>query len=130
MNGIRFLPTKVHGALDYLVGIVLILSPWIFGFSEVVGAAQNAPLVLGIILILYSLFTDYEWGVFKVLGFGYHLTIDFLVSAVLVLSPWIFGFSDEKTSAWLLHVIVGLVVIAVVLVSQTTPEEGSGAAAN
>ena len=117
----RFLPTKVHGVLDYLVGLALIFAGNIFGFSDVGGAAVNVPRVLGIILIIYALFTNYEWGVWKVLSMYYHLWIDFLAAAFLALSPWLFGFHDEKNSAWVPHLVIGLVVIVVVLVSQTAP---------
>lgn len=117
----KFLPTKIHGVLDYIVGIALILAPMIFDFTDVGGAAVFIPRLLGVVLIIYSLFTNYEWGVFKVLGMPYHLTIDFLASAFLALSPWIFGFHDQKKAAWVPHVVVGIVVILVVLVSQTQP---------
>ena len=30
----RFIPTKFHAPLDYIVGAALIASPWIFQFSE------------------------------------------------------------------------------------------------
>ena len=43
----RFIPTKVHGALDYIVGIALIAAPWLFGFAGVGGAAVIIPVVLG-----------------------------------------------------------------------------------
>lgn len=118
----KFLPTKVHGVLDYLVGIALILAPNIFMFSDVGGAAVTIPRIIGVVLIIYSLFTNYEWGLVKVLGMPYHLIIDFLASAFLALSPWIFGFHDQKVNAWLPHVVVGIVVILVVLVSKTQPE--------
>ena len=126
----KFLPTKVHGVLDYLVGAALILAPNIFMFSEVGGAAVFIPRLLGVVLIIYSLFTNYEWGVFKVLGMPYHLTIDFLASAFLALSPWIFGFHKDKVNAWLPHVVVGIVVILVVLVSQTQPSYKESAKAH
>jgi cyanate permease len=51
----------------------------------------------------------------------YHLVVDFIAAALLAVSPWLFGFSDEKSNAWLPHVVVGVVVILVVLMSQTTP---------
>jgi hypothetical protein len=117
----RFLPTKIHGLLDYLVGIALILAPSIFQFSNVGGAAVFIPRLLGVVLIAYSIFTNYEWGIFKVVSMPYHLTIDFLASVFLVLSPFLFGFSGDKINAWLPHVVVGVVVILVVLVSQTQP---------
>ena len=30
----RFLSTRVHGAVDYLTGALLIISPWLFGFAS------------------------------------------------------------------------------------------------
>ena len=53
MNAIRFLPTSVHGVLDYLVGIALIAAPYLFGFASVGGIAVYLPIILGIGLILY-----------------------------------------------------------------------------
>ncbi len=125
----KFLPTKIHGLLDYLVGIALILAPMIFKFSDIGGAAVWIPRVLGITLIVYSFFTNYEWGVVKVLPMTYHLVVDFLASAFLALSPFLFGFHNDKKNAWLPHVVVGIVVILVVLVSQTKPGGSSAKSA-
>ncbi|HEY6539777.1 MAG TPA: SPW repeat protein [Ktedonobacteraceae bacterium] len=123
MNSIRFLPTSVHGVLDYLVGIALIAAPWIFGFAYVGGAAVIVPIVLGIALIVYSLVTRYEWGIpgIKFLPMPYHLAIDFVAAAFLAASPWIFGFASKPLNVWLPHLVVGIVVVLVVLVSQTHP---------
>lgn len=118
----KFIPTKVHGALDYIVAIALIFAPMIFGFMSVGGAAVIIPIVLGIGLFLYSLFTKYEWGLVKVLGMPYHLVIDVLASLLLVASPFIFGFYDPSMwNVWVPHVVVGVAVILVVIFSQTQP---------
>src|SRR5262249_59569310 len=58
----RFIPTKLHAPLDYIVGAVLIAGPWTFQYSDS-GAATAISIVLGIGLIAYSLFTNYELGV-------------------------------------------------------------------
>ena len=71
--GIRFIPTKVHGALGYIVAVALLLAPMIFGFQSVGGAAVAVPMILGAGLFLYSLCTNYEWGVFKIISMPYHL---------------------------------------------------------
>ncbi len=130
MNSIRFLPTSVHGVLDYLVGIALIAAPWIFGFAYVGGAAVYVPIILGIALIVYSLVTKYELGVpgIKFLPMPYHLVIDFVAAAFLAASPWIFGFASKPLNVWLPHLVVGVVVILVVLVSQTHPRTAATAA--
>ncbi len=129
MQAVRFLPTKVHGVLDYVVGIALILAPNIFQFSDLGGPAAWIPRLLGIVLILYSLLTKYEWGVFKVVPMSYHLIVDFLAALFLAASPFIFGFFRDSLNVWLPHLIVGIVVILVVIVSQTQPGRALRAAA-
>lgn len=117
----RFIPTKVHGVLDYVVAIALMFAPMIFGFSSVGGAAVVIPVVLGIGLFLYSLFTNYEWGLVRVIGMPYHLIIDVVASVFLLLSPWLFGFANQAWNVWVPHVAVGIAVILVVLFSKTAP---------
>ncbi len=131
MNSIRFIPTSVHGVLDYLVGIVLIAAPWIFRFAYVGGAAVIVPIVLGIALIVYSLVTRYEWGIpgIKFLPMPVHLVTDFVAAAFLAASPWIFGFYNNPLNVWLPHLVVGIVVVLVVLVSQTHPHTMAATAA-
>lgn len=117
----RFIPTKVHGALDYIVGIALIAAPWLFGFASVGGAAVIIPVILGVGLIVYSLFTKYELGPFGFIPMPVHLGFDVAASLFLALSPWIFGFAGEALNVWLPHVVVGAAVILVVLFSQSQP---------
>lgn len=114
----KFILTKVHGALDYIVAIALLFAPMIFGFSQVGGAAAIIPVVLGIGLFLYGLSTKYEWGTIRVIGMPYHLIFDVVVSLFLAASPFIFGFYTEALNVWLPHVVVGLTVILVVIFSK------------
>ena len=55
MNAIRFLPTSVHGVLDYLVGIALIAAPYLFGFANKPLNVWLPHLVVGIAVILVVL---------------------------------------------------------------------------
>lgn len=123
MNSVRFLPTSVHGVLDYLVGIALIAAPWLFGFAYVGGIAVYLPIILGIGLILYSFVTNYELGIpgIKFIPMAYHLVFDFVAAALLAASPFLFGFASKPLNVWLPHLVVGITVILVVLVSQTHP---------
>ena len=124
----RFIPTKVHGVLDYLVAIALILAPWIFGFANIGGAAVIIPIVLGVGLIVYSLFTRYELGAFKLIAMPIHLVFDIVASLFLIASPFIFGFINEAPNAWLPHIVVGVAVIIVVAFSQPAPGRSVSAA--
>jgi len=121
MNSIRFVPTWLHGYFDYIGGIVLIAAPFLFGFFSMGGVAVILPIVLGIGLILYSLLTDYERGIpaLKFIPMPVHLILDFIASALLAASPFLFGFSNQAPNVWLPHVVAGVGVIILVLVSQT-----------
>jgi len=113
----RVIPTQVHGILDYLVGVVLIIAPWILRFNDG-GAAQWVPVILGVTVIVYSLLTRYELGVVGLIPMPIHLWLDVLGGLVLLLSPWLFGFSDV---VWVPHVVFGLIEIVVALISKTEP---------
>lgn len=113
----RFIPTKVHGALDYLVGLLLIASPWIFDFAYG-GAETWIPVALGAAAIVYSLFTDYEWGLSRKLSMPAHLTLDLLSGVLLAASPWLFGFADTVYKP---HLILGILEIGASLLSSKHP---------
>jgi hypothetical protein len=121
MKALRFVPTGIHASFDDIGSIGLITAPFVFGFSQVGGAAVIIPMVLGIGLILSSLLTNYELGIpgLKLIPMSLHLIFDLVASAFLALSPFLFGFIHQAPNAWLLHIIAGMVVILLVLVSQT-----------
>jgi hypothetical protein len=108
---------RTHGILDYVVGIVLLLAPSLFGFSDS-GAASRLPITLGVIGIIYSLLTNYELGLIRVLPFGFHRVLDVLSGLLLALSPWLFGFADQ---IWVPHVILGLIELGVVAITRSAP---------
>jgi hypothetical protein len=115
-----FHPHQVPCAARYIVGAALIASPWIFQYSEHT-AVTIVPAVLGIGLIVYSLFTNYELGVWKLAPMAVHNLIDIVAGTVLALSPWIFGYANDSTSAWILNVVIGL---AAVFLGLTTKQSG------
>lgn len=113
----RFIPTRVHGVLDYLVGVLLIASPWLFGFAEN-EVARWIPIILGAGAIIYSLLTRYELGVADVIPMPVHLGLDAMSGLLLAASPWIFGFADV---VWVPHLLFGLLEIGVALTTETAP---------
>ena len=116
----RIISTKAHGVLDYLVGILLIAAPWLFGFARN-GAETWVPVVLGASVILYSLFTSYELGMVRAIPMRAHLTLDFISGAFLAMSPWIFGFNDY---IYWPHLIFGILEIGAVLMTDPVPAHG------
>ena len=111
------LSTRVHGALDYLVGALLAASPWLLGFARG-GAETWVPVVVGAGVVLYSLFTDYELGAVRRLQMSVHLWLDGLGGVVLAASPWVLGFDRH---VWVPHLAFGLFEVATALLTDTIP---------
>lgn len=117
----RFISTRTHGILDYLMGALLIVLPWLVGFAEQGNPSTWVLIALGAGLILYSLLTDYEYGLFKVIKMPTHLWLDVLSGLFLAASPWIFEFADQ---VYLPHVILGLLEIGAGLMTKSVPSYG------
>lgn len=113
----RFISTKVHGVIDYLWSIVLLASPWLFGFANG-GAETWVPVILGIGGIVYAVVTNYELGLVKVLPMPVHLMIDLAMGVFLLLSPWLFGFAENIAAP---HVVLGIMAIGTSLMTEKEP---------
>ena len=121
----RFLPTRIHGAIDYLWGAVLLASPWVFGFADG-GAAQWIIVVFGVGAFVYSALTEYELGLLRLLPMPLHLVLDGLGGALLAASPWLFGFADR---VYWPHLVFGLFAVVASLITRTAPDLPAAAVA-
>lgn len=108
--------TKIHGYMDYMMGLLLIFAPLLFNLPE--GAASTVPVVLGAGTIVYSLITDYELGLFKILSMKVHLGVDLVAGLLLIAAPWLFGFADEVIWPF---VILGVIEVGASLMTEKTP---------
>jgi len=113
----NFIPTRVHGILDYLVGAFLIAAPWVFGFSWQPVATWTM-VILGAGALFYSVVTDYELGLFRILPMKWHLMLDMGSGLFLAASPWLLGFSEQVA---LPHVVLGLLEIGAAAMTSRHP---------
>jgi hypothetical protein len=111
--------------LDYLVGVILIIAPWVLDFADG-GPEQWVPVILGVGAIAYSLMTDYELGVVKMIPMSMHLMLDIGSGIILAASPWLFGFADD---VWVPHVVVGVFEIVAGLTTHLRPAHDDGGTA-
>ena len=79
---LRFIPSRVHGMLDYVVGVLLILAPFVLGFADG-GAALWTPILIGAGLLVASMLTDYELGLVRAIPMTAHLWLDVLAQLEL-----------------------------------------------
>jgi uncharacterized membrane protein YczE len=86
------LSPRVHGYGDYLIVALLALAPTLFDFS---GTPAVFCYVLAVAQLGMSLMTAYPLGVAKIIPFTVHGSIEVVVSAFLVIAPFLFGFSRD-----------------------------------
>ena len=115
----RFVPTRVHGIADWLMGALLVALPCLLGLDRS-GPEAWVPMTLGAAALLVTFFTDHELGVVRRIPMPAHLAVDGAAGALLAASPWLFGFADR---VWLPHLVLGLTELAAAFVTRTVPSD-------
>ncbi|WP_266368846.1 SPW repeat domain-containing protein [Tellurirhabdus rosea] len=112
---IRFIPTKVHGVIDYAAGATFMASPWLFGFADDT-AATYVPVGIGVAALGTSLFTDYELGAVRKIPMEGHLAGDIAQGVAFLAAPYVFGFA--RRVKWP-HLLFGAFAIGAGLLTKT-----------
>jgi hypothetical protein len=64
-----------------------------------------------------TLFTAFQFGIFKVIPLSLHKIVETIVGPVLVVIPWVLKFSEDMTSRYV-FIVSGIVIILVGLLSD------------
>ncbi len=113
---------KTHNVADYVIGVVLVVCPFLFNFAHV-SAAANLFMIGGTALIVYSLVTNYHYSIAKVVPLGAHMALDALLGVLFILAPALFGYRDLLTGGqYALHVVMGLGAVGLVALTRTRTE--------
>ncbi len=115
---LRVIPTGLHGVFDYLASGVNLAFPRLLGLQDAPWAAL-VPRIDGAAGAGYSLITDYELGVVKVVPMPAHLAFDAAKGLFMAASPWLFGFAENGTRYWLPHVLMGTADVVAALATKT-----------
>jgi hypothetical protein len=55
----KWIPFRIHGVIELLAGIILLVAPWVFGFAQD-SSARNFFLAIGIVVLVVVALTDYS----------------------------------------------------------------------
>ena len=113
----RFIPTRFHGILDYVVSLLMIASPWYLRFADNAYATWTI-VIAGAVILFLAIFTDFEVGIAKKIAMQPHLMLEFGVGVILALSPWLFGFANHVYTP---HLIAGVFLILDSLATHRVP---------
>src|SRR5215831_15475584 len=104
LMGRGILPPVVHGVLDYPLAAVLIVLPLVLTFDD--AAAKWIAFALGIGAAVLAVGTAWTTGIVRIIPPLPHGYADIIVTAALIVLPFIVGFSDH-TEALVFYLIVG-----------------------
>ena len=111
----KMIDTKTHGYVDYIMGIFLLAVPSLFDLN--LSAIESTVFYLvGVTALIYSLLTNYELGVLKIIPMKGHLALDIFSGIFLAASPWLLGFADIVYKP---HLVLGIIEIGAALLTTS-----------
>jgi len=100
---------KSLDTINLILGVLLLISPWVLGFSAVAAATWTA-VILGVVIAADSIWALVqqrdkapEW-------------VDLVLGVLAFISPWALGFSGVAAAAWTAW-ILGLVIVVLTAVN-------------
>lgn len=117
----KLIPTRIHGILDYLFGLMYIALPLLLGWPQ---PAATILMALGAGVLVYSILTRYEVGLFKLLPMPAHLVLDLLGGLLLIGAPFL-GLVGESVRPWFWA--LGAVELLITLLTDTRPRLATSA---
>lgn len=88
------IPAFVHGIIEYVAGVLLIIAPFVLAYDS--GAATAVSIVLGVFVIALAASTEGSTSMMNGVPVSVHLVLDLAFAALLIASPFIFSFSGES----------------------------------
>ena len=98
-----------HGVIDYLMVIILAIAPSVAGFT---GRQATICYVLALLHFLLTIVTRFPLGVVKVLSFTLHGSLEFIIGLLLIILPWLAGFSAGLNSRNF-FVAIGVLILVI-----------------
>jgi hypothetical protein len=112
-------PAFVHGVIEYLAGALFIAAPFLFSFDD--DTATAVSIVAGVVILVVTASTALPTGLIKSIPVQAHAVIDFLLAAVLIAAPFLFGFSDDGT-ATAFFIVLGVVHLLLTIATRFVSE--------
>lgn len=114
----KIINSKMHGIIDYISVFMLSVSPFLFNYEDD-SIHCRLLMVTGLLLLLTSLLTDFEFFLVKIFSFKTHLIIDFLLGVFLATSPFFF---DLKEHSIMPHIFLGIIIISLSFFTKSITE--------
>jgi hypothetical protein len=113
-------PAFVHGLLEYVVGVLLIVAPFVLSFDS--DTATGISIAAGVVVLIVNGSTAMSTGLIKSIPVPAHVILDYALAALLIASPFLFGFDDDGT-ATAFFIVLGVVHLLLTIATRFVSEE-------
>lgn len=111
------LSPRVHGILDYMTVLFLLLSPSLFDMQT---TGSVFTYILAIVHLILTLFTDFQPGAFKVVPLKIHGLVEIIVSIALIAVAVWFRNSGDNVSFYY-YLVFAFILFIVWAISDYKP---------
>lgn len=115
----------LHSLAEPFLVALLIAAPFVFGFSDE-GAPTALSIIAGVTILIVAMSTQWKLSLIKSIPLVAHAMLDLALGALLVASPFLFGFKDDSSAATAFFIVFGLTEILATLGTRWTAGEAAG----
>jgi hypothetical protein len=120
----RTIPLALHGLFEYGEGVLTIVAPFLFGYSDSTGATLLS-VVIGAAVLVLAVVTVSPAGISRTLPLASHVVLDYVLVVFYLSFPFIFSFSDNDT-ALAYFLIVGVAHLLMTVSTRFRKAEQAG----
>ncbi|MEA2154760.1 MAG: hypothetical protein QOE11_900 [Solirubrobacteraceae bacterium] len=112
------IPRFAHGVIEYLAGALFIAAPFLLHFDA--NAAVAVSIIAGVAVLVVAASTDGPTSLVNSIPLPAHLLLDYALAALLVASPFLFGFSGE-TAPTAFFIVLGVAHLLITIGTRFQP---------
>jgi hypothetical protein len=114
-------PAFVHGVVEYIAALLFIAAPFLFSFDD--GTATAFSIVIGVVVLIVAATTAWSTGLISSIPVAAHVVLDYVVAALLIAAPFLFGFSSDDDTATAFFIVLGVVHLLLTIATRFVVEE-------
>lgn len=118
------IPRFVHGMVEYVAAIALLVAPFVLSFEE--NAATAASIIFGVVVLFVAASTEGPTSLVDQIPLPAHVALDYVLAVALIAIPFIAGFSDE-TAPTVFFIALGVVHLLITIGTRFKPAKAKEA---
>jgi hypothetical protein len=107
---------SLHVLIEYGIGVLTIVAPFLFSFDAT--AARILAVLVGAGILVLAVVTDAPTGIARSLPVASHVVLDYVLGLLLIVAPFVFGFSDDDDNATAYFIVLGVAYVMLAVLTR------------